>query len=180
MCTLCGFCRLRLYGLRKSLVINDTTIIHEISIASPIIAGNEWSISGIVQSYYTSIAKPIVASHAKDVTRQAAVALTTVGDVGDGDYKESSSARTLTLCLATKRGTLVDFLDQFEASSEKHADHRNLVSTERLAQVRHDQNVRPLIVKRNIDFSENGTIKHKWQISHSTGQQSDTLYSFPF
>jgi len=100
--------------------------------------------------------------HAEDVARQAAAARTTVGDIGDGDYKESSSS--CTLCLATKRGTLVDFLDEFEASSEKHAAHRNLVSTERLAQVRYDQNVRPFIVKNDIDFSENGTIKNKRQI----------------
>ena len=99
MCTLCGFRRLWSDGLRKSLVIADPTIIpdadptiiQEIPAVS-LIAGNEWSISGIDWRYYTSITKPTVASHAEDVNRPAAAARTTVGDVGDGDYKESSSA----------------------------------------------------------------------------------------
>ena len=38
------------------------------------------------------------------------------------------------------------------------------MSTERRAQVNYDRNVRPLIVKRDIDFSENGSIKNKRQI----------------
>ena len=42
------------------------------------------------------------------------------------------------------------------AQSEKHALHRHLVSTERKASISYDKNVRPLIVKRDIDFSENG------------------------
>jgi len=65
---------------------------------------------------------------------------------------------------------LIDFLDEFEASSEKHAAHCTIVSTERLAQVRYDQNVRPLIVERDIDFSENDTItiKINGKYRHST------------
>ena len=85
-------------------------------------------------------------------------------DIVDDEYNSSAPAASRNLCLATKRGTLIDFLDEFEAMSEKHSYHRNLVSTERLAQVNYDRNVRPLIVKRDIDFSENGSIKNKRQI----------------
>ncbi|KAL7550152.1 hypothetical protein ACHAWF_013398 [Thalassiosira exigua] len=62
------------------------------------------------------------------------------------------------------RGTLIDFLDEFESRSEKHAKHRNLVATERRAQIGWERNVRPLVVKRDIDFSENGSIKDKHQV----------------
>ena len=158
-CTACGFRRLWSDGLRKSLMSEESTIIQ----ASPL-AGNEWTVTGIDWRYYTSIAKPTVASHAENVARQASIARGKDGENGDGDYGSAGSSSARTLCLATKRGTLVDFLDAFEAASEKHAYHRNLVSTERLAQVTYDKNVRPLIVKRDIDFSENGTIKNKQQI----------------
>ena len=39
-----------------------------------------------------------------------------------------------------------------------------MVSTERRAQMEYERNVRPLIVKRDIDFSENGSITDKRQI----------------
>ena len=59
------------------------------------------------------------------------------------------------------RGTLIDFLNEFEMKTEKDAIHRILVSTERQAQVNYDRNVCPLILKRDTDFSENGSIKEK-------------------
>ena len=97
------------------------------------------------------VAKPTIAEHAETQQNQ------------DKDYNPNQKA-SRNICQATKRGTLVDFLDEFETESEKHAYHRNLVSVERRAQIDYDRNVRPLIVRRDIDFSENGTLKNKRQI----------------
>ena len=75
------------------------------------------------------------------------------------------------------RGTLVDFLDAFEKISGKHALHRNLMSTERRAQIDSKRNVRPLTVKRDIDFSENRNIKNfKALQSQYWGSISYTLF----
>ena len=41
---------------------------------------------------------------------------------------------------------------------KKHAFHRKLVSTERRAQMEYEQNVHPLIVEKDFDFSENGSL----------------------
>ena len=101
--------------------------------------------SGVDCRYYTSIAKPTVASHAEDVARQA-VDPRAADD--EEEYNPQDNASTsCTLCITTKRGTLVEFFDEFEPQSEMHASHRDLLSTERLAQIKYEQNVRPLIVK---------------------------------
>ena len=100
------------------------------------------------------VCTPTVAFHTEEVSNN---------DQGGDDY-QPIQMNSRTLCQATKRGTLVDFLDEFENQSEKHAYHRNLVSAERRAQILYERNVRPLIVKRDIDFSENGTLKDKRQI----------------
>ncbi len=62
------------------------------------------------------------------------------------------------------RGTLVDFLDAFEYMVKKHISHRNQVAVERRAQLAWERNVRPLMVSRNIDYSENGNIKDHMQV----------------
>ena len=117
--------------------------------------------------------KPTVATHAQDVARQAAVARSSDTarsaasrsdiDTDDGEYSPTEKSSARNLCLETTRGTLVDFLDTFEAMSEKHAVHCNLVATEQKSQLNYERNVRPLITKRDIDFSENGSIKDKRQ-----------------
>ena len=155
-CDKCGFKQLWSGGLRAALMDENGGMAN----GAPL-AGQEWLQSGIDWRYYTSVAKPTVANHAEGVARLAAAAR---GGDGDTDYNPNESNTTRTLCLATKRGTLVDFLDEFECQSAKHAEHRNIVSTERKAQINYDRNVRPLIVKRDIDFSENGTISNKRQI----------------
>lgn len=68
------------------------------------------------------------------------------------------------MCLTHVTRTLIDFLDEFEAKSEKYAKHRNIVATEQRAQLEYDHNVRPLAVKQDIDFVENGTIKDTNQV----------------
>ena len=62
------------------------------------------------------------------------------------------------------QGTLVDFLDEFEQLSEKHALHCHLVYIERNASISYGKNVRPPIVKRDIDFSKNGSMKNYKQL----------------
>ena len=58
----------------------------------------------------------------------------------------------------------MNFLDEFEVQSKKHAYHQNLVSAEHRAQINYDKNVRCFVVRRGINFSENGSIKDKQQI----------------
>ena len=66
--------------------------------------------------------------------------------------------------LETTSGDLLQFLQKYEESTEKHASHRHLVSTERTASIAYDQNVRRLMITRNQDFAENGSIKNKRQV----------------
>ena len=95
-------------------------------------------------------------------TQQLAATVEDTND-NDTDYSPSStSARNLVL--ETVKGNLIEFLDKYEETSEKHALHRNLVSTERMASIAYDQNVRPLMMTRNQDFAENGSIKNKRQV----------------
>ena len=142
-CDKCGFNQLWSGGLRASLLDNDDSIAN-----NALLAGQEWIQLGIDWKYYTSIAKPTVASHAEGAAHQAAAVR---GGDGYGDYKPNESSATLPLCLAMKRGTLVDFLDEFEAQNAKHAEHQNIVSTEYMTQINYDRNVRPRVVKRDID-----------------------------
>ena len=118
------------------------------------LAGEEWILSSIDWRYFSSVARPAIASHAEEVSNNEE----------DAEYQPTTQNTSRTLCQATKRGTLVDFLDAFELESEKHAYHRNLVSTQRRAKIEYDRNVRPLIVRRDIDYSENGYINDKRQI----------------
>ena len=80
------------------------------------LACSEWSHPGIdYWRYYTSVTTSTVtvASHAEGVARQAFVARG--GDGGGEDYGNKECSQTsYSLCLATKTGTLVDFLDTFE------------------------------------------------------------------
>ena len=71
---------------------------------------------GIDWRYFTSVAKPTIAEHAE------------VQQVGDQDYNPNQST-SRNICQATKQGTLVDFLDELETQSEKHAYRQNVVST---------------------------------------------------
>ena len=107
----------------------------------------EWTKKAIDWRYYTHQAAPTVAAHAQDVARQATAAchaaLNQSVVTKDKEYNPSEPAVTRDLVLATMRGILVVFLDSFEKLSEKYALHRNLVSTERRAQINHDRKVLP-------------------------------------
>ena len=50
---------------------------------------------------------------------------------------------------------LIDFLDEFEENIKSHTVHQKIVSTEMREKLNYDRNVRPLIIRRDMDFSEN-------------------------
>ena len=81
----------------------------------------------------------------------------------NNEYNPAATTSSRNLCLTTTRGDLLKYLDEFERYTEKHAVLRNLVSTERRAQIQYEHNSRPHSVKRDIDFSENKSLKDKHQ-----------------
>jgi len=147
-CKACGFRQWWSNGLRKVLIGEDSTINHDLELS-----GDEWLLPEIDWRYFSSIAKPTLVSQSNEVENE--------DDTEDYQPTQSTSR---TLCQATKRGTLVDFLDEFEAQSERHAYHRNIVSAEHRAQIQYNRNVRCFVARRDIDFSENGSVKDKRQI----------------
>ena len=114
--------------------------------------------------HYTHQVAPTEGAHSQEVARKATAAcranVANHTDAGDEEYQPSSNSVQRTLALATMCGTLIDFLDEFERLTEKHAFHRNLVSTEHKASINYEQNSRPLMIKRDMDFSENYSIKN--------------------
>jgi len=51
------------------------------------------------------------------------------GDDDSDEYSPSDGNNARNLVLETTSGNLVEFLDKYEAMTEKHAYHRHLVST---------------------------------------------------
>ena len=133
-CNTCGFKKLWYGGLRATLLDDDGYMVD----GAPL-AGQEWMQSGINWRYYTSIAKSTVANHAEGVSHQAATAR---GGEEYTDYNPNESNTTRTLCLVTKIGTLVNFLDKFDCQSAEHAEHWSIVYTEHRAQINYNWNIR--------------------------------------
>ena len=148
-CDRCGFRQWWSKDLKLKLLNDDMTMNNDAPLS-----GEEWTTPDIDWRYFTSVAKPTIASHAQELGADGNT---------EGDYRAANDTGR-TLCQATQRGNLIDFLDEFENESEKHGYHRNIVSTERRAQIDYERNVRPLVVRRDIDFSENGSIKDKHQV----------------
>lgn len=63
-----------------------------------------------------------------------------------------------------KEGTLIQFLDDFQAVSMKFPAHKYLVADVRRATTQRDQNFWPGMLLANYDWSENGTILNAIQI----------------
>ena len=143
-CDVCGFRMWWSKDLKKKLLNDDATMKTDTPLA-----GKEWIMPDIDWRYFTSVAKPTLASHIQEIS---------AGSAGDEEYRTTENT-SRTLCQATQRGNLVEFLNEFENESEKHAYHRNIVSTELRAQIEYERNVRLLVVRRDMDFSENGSIK---------------------
>ena len=80
------------------------------------------------------------------------------------EYTPSETKIAHNLVLETTNWNLVEFLGKYEETTKHHSYYRHLVSTERKASIEYDQNARPLMVTRNQDFEENGTIKNKRQV----------------
>jgi len=113
--------------------------------SNTVLAGDEWQDKRIAWRHYT---------------QQLSSTVTSTND-DDDDYSPSVSTSAGNLVLETIKGGLIEFLDTYEETSEKHTHHHNLVSTERMASIEYDRNVRPLMITRNQDFAENGIIKNK-------------------
>ena len=122
---MCGFRQWWSNGQRKLLIRDDSTINQHLELS-----GDEWSLTGIDCRYFSSIAKPTLVSQSNEVDNE-----------DDTDDYQPTQSTSRTLCQATKRGTLVDFLDEFEAQSKRHAYHRNIVSVEYRAQIQYHRNV---------------------------------------
>ena len=82
-----------------------------------------------------------------------------IAEDDDEDYSPTnSSSRPLTL--ETKRGTLIDYLDEFVGKMARYIPHKNLVAVEERAKLNFKRNLRPLVLVNDIDFSENGAIEN--------------------
>lgn len=131
-----------------------------------ILDGNEWVGDKSINWWqYTHQVEPSAASHSQNMARLAAAARAAARqniDADDEEYNEKTGSRNL--ILEPTSGSLLEYLIRFRTVSEDNTNHRHLVATEAAAKVKYDQNVRPLIVTRTIDFSENGTIKDKRQV----------------
>ncbi|KAL7549077.1 hypothetical protein ACHAWF_012345 [Thalassiosira exigua] len=142
--------RLWTHGLKRSLFIyepgSDVGSSNATLNARAPIAGSEWMEPKVDWRHYTYTTKPTVASHAQDVARQAAsarAASTESIDANDDDYCTQSLSIHYTLNHVRKNMRNIEII---------------------CSQIDWERNVRPLVVKRDIDFSENGIIKDKHQV----------------
>jgi hypothetical protein len=164
-CHQCGFERLWSDGLRKVLLDGNEAMIDGAPLSSA-----DWKAATIHWRYLTHSIAPTEANHALHIAKQAANARAAAregSDANDDEYTPSDSKAskpTRNLVLATKKGDLVDYLDEFDAKSHKHLVHRNKVANEYRAKENYARNMRPFIVGRDQDFAENGNCKDKKQV----------------
>ena len=85
-------------------------------------ACDEWTKECIDWRYYTHQVAPTEGAHAQEVARQATAARranpANHTDASDEEYQPSNNSVQRTLVLGTMRGTLIDFLDEFELLNE--------------------------------------------------------------
>ena len=81
--------------------------------------------------------------------------------------------------METKEGTLVDFLDEVEVALNKSLHNRILLTNEYRAKQQLSQIRRPGMFSRDIDFSENGSLKNarELQSEHWTSVQYSLMVS---
>jgi hypothetical protein len=105
---------------------------------------------------YTTKEGPMVVEHLRELSRQVRPP-----DPDDGDYLPASETKTArNLVLETNRGTIIDYLDHFETMISSHILYRNSVSLQHRSKKEYERNLRPRTIQRDIDFSENGSIKN--------------------
>ena len=82
-------------------------------------------------------------------------------DRGDEAYGEKKKKR---ITLVDKKGTVVDFLDSFEAVMYPYVQHRVILAREHRSRTQFELHRRPGILERNIDYGQNGTVENARQI----------------
>ena len=181
-CVACGFGKLWSRTLRKSLFETRLTSEGQFETVLRDNLDPKWT-ETIQWRYYVYKEKSTMATVAAEAARQADAIRNTNPDAEDEDYSNSGSNSARNLVLLTKTGNLIDFLDAFEARMELHIKHRVLVSQEARAKRQFENNKRPFMISRDIDFSENGSIENlrKLQSEHWTSTQYTlfvAVYSF--
>eukprot|EP00984_Skeletonema_dohrnii_P024294 scaffold13403_cov120-Skeletonema_dohrnii-CCMP3373.AAC.1 len=156
-CPSCGMDKLWSNGVRKKILTttydSDTSeFVYSLN-KNCRFASDEW-LNEVEWRTYVYKEKPTVATHAREVRRQAAAARPPGED--DLDYSPTEGTTARNLVLETQRGTIIDYLDHLEKQLEKHIIHRNLVCSEHRSKLQYERNSRPLSCLREIDFSENG------------------------
>ncbi|EJK73457.1 hypothetical protein THAOC_04918 [Thalassiosira oceanica] len=153
-CQSCGLRNLWQLGVRRQLFrqeIGQDPILH---VSSPFYGEEltetfEWR-------YYSQKRSPTLSTHAQQVAED-----------DDEEYSPTASA-SRSLTLETKRGTLIDYLDELVEKMARFIPHKNLVAVEERAKLNFGRNLRPLVCVNDIDFSENGSIENfrKLQSEH--------------
>lgn len=82
----------------------------------------------------------------------------------DSEYSSRDGNTLRDLVLETKEGTVVDFLDEIELALNKNVKHGILLTNDRKAWTQFEQIQRPGMFSRDIDFSENGTLKNSREL----------------
>ena len=164
LCDDCGFDKLWSDGLRKILIDENDKPIPNAPLCGP-----DWEAVNIDWRYFTHSIAPTEANRARESADKAAsarAAARTTVDADDDEYdgSDAKTKPTRNLVLATKRGNLINFSDELELKLSGHLIHKSIVETEFKAKTNYDQNLRPLIMNRNIDFAENGAMKNKREV----------------
>ena len=86
----------------------------------------------------------------------------------DEDEKWVAEKERKELYIDTRSGSIVDFLDAFEACFAKHVVHRSILARQTAAARTSERELRPGILTLDMDFAENGEIEEarKLQSEH--------------
>ena len=88
--------------------------------------------------------------------RQVLVDDSRTGDDGDGSHSVDGKRKELTIVCC--KGTVIEFLDALERVLSKVVPHRMIVDASRRADLDFYRNVRPGVLKRDVDYAQNGEI----------------------
>ena len=178
-CASCGFARLWSNGVRRSLVEAETdTAADETAddddddgVALDVVA---LELDGAVlrnelhESWRTKITWKTYAHQQKEHDP-------TADRVRDGDREASSNGtkKNTELVVVSRSGTLVDFLDAYEKILTKSIPHRYNLDVSRRADVEGERIRRPGVIRRDMDYGENGNIEEAIliQSEHWTSKQ---------
>jgi hypothetical protein len=160
-CGVCGFDKMWKHGIRARIFkynYDSITLLFVGTINKSSKLATEMWFEMVEWRDYEYKVKQTLATHARQVVRQAAEACPP--DQEDLDYEPHDCSTVQNLVLATKHGTMDDFLDHFETKIGINIQHRNLVSTEHCSKLQYARNSWPLTIARDIDFAKNGSIEN--------------------